>query len=218
MTRIHILGGSGYAGSHLVREAAARGHDVVSFSRTIPDNAPADVTYRAGDLLDDDVLASAFDDADVVVSALSAARGPLSDETTYRSLVRRAADLAAQRGVRLGIIGGAGSLLDAPGGQRLVDTPDFPDIAKPEALITAAVFDEIRTHEDPRLDWFFVSPAANFGSHAPGPRTGQYRIGGDIVLRDQDRRSELSGPDLALAVLDEIEKPAHHRQRFTIAY
>lgn len=37
MTRIHVLGGTGYAGSRIVREAAKRGHQVVSYSRSIPD-------------------------------------------------------------------------------------------------------------------------------------------------------------------------------------
>lgn len=36
MTRITVLGGTGYAGAHIVRIAAERGHEVVSFSRSEP--------------------------------------------------------------------------------------------------------------------------------------------------------------------------------------
>lgn len=222
MARIHVLGGTGYAGGHLVRTAAARGHHVVSFSRKPPaaDNTDTvdtgDITYRFGDVLDDAFLASAFDGADVVISALSA-RGPLADGG-LRVLLRNAADLAADRQVRFGVIGGAGSLLTEPGGPRYVDTPEFLDIARPESLELADVLDDLRISEDERLNWFLVSPAGEFGAHAPGEATGHYRIGGDVLLRDDHGDSAISGADLALAVIDEIENPTHHRQRFTVAY
>ena len=67
-------------------------------------------------------------------------------------------------------------------------------------------------------DWFFVSPAAAFGSYNPGQPTGKYRVGGDILLTDESGKSEISGADYALAFVDEIEHPAHHRTRFTVAY
>lgn len=50
MTRIHVLGGTGYAGSRIVCEAAKRGHQVVSYSRSIPDKQTPGVEYRAGDV------------------------------------------------------------------------------------------------------------------------------------------------------------------------
>src|SRR3546814_13242114 len=68
------------------------------------------------------------------------------------------------------------------------------------------------------VGWFLVSPAIVFGSHAPGDATGHYRVGGYVVLRDDNGVSAISGADLAVAVVDEVEKPVHHRQRFTVAY
>src|SRR3546814_18460294 len=68
------------------------------------------------------------------------------------------------------------------------------------------------------VGWFLVSPAIVFGSHAPGDATGHYRVGGDVVLRDDNGVSAISGADLAVAVVAEVEKPVHHRQRFTVAY
>lgn len=217
MTRIHILGGTGYAGGHLAHTAAARGHDVVSFSRTIPQDASPDVTYRTGDVLNDDLLSVAFDDADVVISALSA-RGPLANSATFAALIRKATDLAVERGTRFGVIGGAGSLRTGPDGPLLVEAPGFPAVARPEALVMTQVLDQLRAIQDDRLDWFFVSPAANFGAQAPGQATGHYRIGGDVILFDENGNSEISGEDLALAITEEIETPTHHRQRFTVAY
>ncbi|ROZ63779.1 NAD-dependent epimerase/dehydratase family protein [Kocuria soli] len=217
MTRIHVLGGTGYAGTHLVREATQRGHQAVSYSRSLPDAPVEGVDYRTGDVLDDAFLASAFADADVVVSALSP-RGPIGDEHTFRELVATAAEIAADTGVRFGMIGGAGSLLTEPGGSRYVDEPDFIEEARPESLILASVLDDLTANTDERLDWFFVSPAAEFGAHAPGTARGHYRLGGDVLLRDADGVSAISGADLALAIVDEIERPAHRQTRFTVAY
>lgn len=217
MAHIHVLGGTGYDGTKIVRVAAERGHAVVSFSRTRPEKEIPGVTYRTGDVLDDAFLEAAFDDADVVISSLSAI-GPFSEEGKLRALLRKAAGIAAERGVRFGVIGGAGSLLVEPGGPRLVDTPDFMEVAKPMALELAGALDDLEAVQDERLDWFLVSPAANFGGHAPGRATGHYRIGGAVLLRDAQGNSELSAADLALAVVDEIEKPAHHRKRFGVAY
>ena len=49
------------------------------------------------------------------------------------------------------------------------------------------------------------------------PSAGTYRLGGDVLLRDADGVSTISAADLALAVLDEVETPAHRRARFTAA-
>jgi putative NADH-flavin reductase len=47
--------------------------------------------------------------------------------------------------------------------------------------------------------------------------TGSYRTSDDVVLRDGDGTSYVAAPDLALAVLDEVERPAHSRKRFHVA-
>jgi putative NADH-flavin reductase len=65
------------------------------------------------------------------------------------------------------------------------------------------------------LDWFFVSPPADFGAWHNTPDKGEYVRGGDVLLRDADGTSTISAADLAIAVVDEIETPAHHRRRFT---
>src|SRR3546814_8140999 len=124
MTRIHILGGTGFAGGHITREAAARGHQVVSFNRTRPQGDIANVAYQVGDVLNDAFLASAFEGADIVISALSP-RGALEGEGKLRAVLAKAANLAAERGIRFGVIGGAGSLLVAPVGPRYVDTAEL---------------------------------------------------------------------------------------------
>ncbi|WP_428833562.1 NAD(P)-dependent oxidoreductase, partial [Pseudoclavibacter helvolus] len=113
--------------------------------------------------------------------------------------------------------GGAGSLFGAEGGPRLADTDGFPEPVKPEAAEMAGVLDDLRASA-PELDWFYVSPAAAFGSWAPGEATGDYRVGGDILLTDANGDSNISGADFAAAILTEIETPAHRRARFGVAY
>ena len=113
---------------------------------------------------------------------------------------------------RLLVVGGAGSLEVAPG-KRLVDQPDFPAQWKDGALRTAAFLDQLVN--EGRLDWTFVSPAAML---APGERTGNYRVGGSQLLTDSDGESRISLEDYAVAMLDEIERPQHHRNRFSVAY
>ncbi len=214
MARITVLGGTGYAGSHIVVEAARRGHEVTVVARKAPVTPVADVTYAEGDVLDPELLATIVANADVVVDALSP-RGAL--EGHLLEVDGRLAAAADANGVRIGVIGGAGSLLVSPEGPMLADTPAFPDAVKPEAAERAACLELLRASAD-SLDWFFVSPAASFGAWTPGEHTGVFRIGGDVLLSDAEGRSEISGADLAQAIVDEIETPTHRRTRFTVAY
>jgi putative NADH-flavin reductase len=216
MARIVILGGTGYAGTHLAQEAVARGHDVLALSRTTPERVLAGVSHRAGDVREEAFLAEALDGADVVISALSP-RGDMADLEAFRSLIGTVGRIAREKGVRLGVIGGAGSLLVAEGGPKFVDTPEFPQEFAEEPRVLDAVLQDLR-ESDQDLDWFFLSPAAGFGSYAPGERTGSYRLGGDVLLTDENGESHISGADLAIALVDEIETPAHRRTRFTVAY
>jgi uncharacterized protein len=216
MARIIVLGGTGFAGGHIVAEAARRGHDVLAVSRTAPATLPDGAAHRAGDLRDEALLDDVLTGADVVV-ATSSPRGDLAERGVLRAAYADLARLAAAKGVRLGIVGGAGSLLVAEGGPKLVDTPEFPADYIDESRELDAVLGDLRSAADD-LDWFFVSPAAAFGAYNPGEATGTYRIGGDLLLSDEDGNSDLSGADLALAVVDEIETPAHRRARFGVAY
>lgn len=214
MARITVVGGTGYAGSHIVREAAARGHQVRSLSRTAPAEPVDRVTYLTGDVLDPAVLAGAVTGTDVVVETLSP-RGALEGKLV--GVVQQLAVAAQAAGVRIGVVGGAGSLLVAEGGPAVAETDGFPDEFTAEAGELAQVLTDLRG-SDPALDWFLVSPAGSFGAWAAGEHTGTFRIGGDVLLMDEQGESRISGADFAQAFVDEIEAPAHRRQRFTVAY
>jgi len=214
MARISVFGGTGYAGGHIVAEAARRGHTVTSVSRHAPDQRIDGVDHLEGSLLDADTRAKALAAADVVVVTV-APRGDMAG-AVHAGVAALAAD-AERAGVRLGVIGGAGSLDVTPGGPRLFDTPDFPAEYRPESLEMAAVLDDLRATPE-SLDWFYVCPPAAFGAFAPGEARGTHRVGGDVLLTDDEGNSFIGGADFGTAVVDEIEQAAHRRARFTVAY
>ena len=214
MARISVFGGTGYAGSNIVAEAARRGHSVTSVSRSLPEQRADGVDHVEGSLLDADTRAKVLADSDVVVVTV-APRGDMAGKV-HPGITALAAD-ADRAGVRIGVVGGAGSLHVAEGGPRLFDTPDFPADYKPESLEMAAVLDDLRATPE-SLDWFYLCPPAAFGGFAPGKARGTYRVGGDLLLTDEEGNSFIGGADFGTAVLDEIEQPAHRRARFTVAY
>lgn len=213
MARIAVIGGTGYAGSHIVAEAVDRGHTVVSVARKVPAERVPGATYVEGTILDVPGLIAELEGVDVVVSAV-APRGDMLGHV--RPQITELIE-ALPEGVRVGVIGGAGGSLTAPDGPRLVDTEAFTEEYRPEALEAADVLEDLRRSAASR-DWFYIHPAGGFGAWAPGERTGTYRDGGDVLVVDEQGESYISGADLAVAVLDEIEDPKHRRERFTVGY
>lgn len=109
------------------------------------------------------------------------------------------------------VVGGAGSLEVAPG-VTLVSTPEFPAAYTDEATKGGVFLDLLRQEKE--LDWTFLSPSALFFD---GPRTGTFRLGKDQLLTNE-KGSSISFEDYAVALTDEVEKPKHSRQRFTVGY
>ncbi|KHS90970.1 3-beta hydroxysteroid dehydrogenase [Pectobacterium brasiliense] len=203
MSHIALIGASGDAGSRILKELSDRGHTVTAIARH-PEKIVSlpNVTAKQGDALDKDALVALFKGHDAVVSAVKFGS---SDPAILIAAVKTA-------GVkRYLVVGGAGSLEIAPG-QRLIDQPDFPDAYRPEASRGAAFLDLLKQEKD--LDWSFLSPSAEF---VPGQRTGTFRLGKDTLLSN-DQGSSISFEDYAVALVDEIENPAHSRQRFTVGY
>ncbi|MFI5086206.1 MAG: NAD(P)-dependent oxidoreductase [Actinomycetales bacterium] len=214
MARITVLGGTGYAGSAIVREASRRGHDVTSVSRSAPSQPLAGVSYVAGSVLESELLAAAVAGRDVVVEAVSP-RGDMAGKV--EGFLDTLISLTAGTSTRLGVLGGASSLLIAPGGPRLFDVSDIPDENLPEIKTGLALLERLKAAPED-VDWFYVSPPAEFGAWAPAEETGAYRLSDDVLLRDETGRSTISAADLARAILDEIEQPKHRRRRFHAAH
>jgi len=148
---------------------------------------------------------------DVVIAATRPAPGRESEFViTTKALLTGLADT----GVRLLVVGGAGSLtVPGSGGRTLREAPDFPAELSDIALAGAEQLAAYRAESG--VDWAYLSPAALM---EPGERTGRYRLGTDELLVDAEGNSKIAVEDLAVALLDEAERPAHHRTRFTAAY
>jgi putative NADH-flavin reductase len=203
MSHIALIGASGSAGSRILKELSDRGHRVTAIARN-PERiaARAGVTAVKGDAQDLQGLASTLRGHDAVVSAVNFTS---SEPHTLIEAVR------ASGVKRYLVVGGAGSLEAAPG-QRVIDLPDFPEAYKAEASRGAAFLEQLK--QETELEWTFLSPSAEF---VPGERTGQFRLGKDALLSNE-HGSRISFEDYAVALVDEIEHPAHIRQRFTVGY
>jgi putative NADH-flavin reductase len=201
--KVAVIGATGQAGSQIANELVRRGHTVTAIVRN-PDKVPADprVTPAKGDVFDSAHLASLLKGHDAVVSSV---HFTASDPRKLIEAVRAS-------GVRRYlVVGGAGSLEVAPA-KKLIDTPEFPAAHKTEAGAGGAFLDILRQENE--LAWTFLSPSALFFE---GERTGKFRVGGDQLLT-HEKGSSISFADYAIAMVDEIEKPQHVRQRFTVGY
>jgi uncharacterized protein len=200
---IALIGATGNAGSRILTELTSRGHIVTAIVRN-PAQVPANPRVKSakGDVHDATGLAVLLKGHDAVVSSV---QFTASDPRKLIEAVR------ASGVKRYLVVGGAGSLEVAPG-LKLIDAPNFPSQYKAEAAAGGAFLDLLRAERD--LDWTFLSPSAMF---VPGERTGKFRLGKDQLLANE-KGSSISFEDYAIALVDELEKPDHSRQRFTVGY
>jgi uncharacterized protein len=201
--KVALIGASGAGGSRLLAELTHRGHQVTAIARH-PENVAIlpGVTARKGDVFDKAGLVALVKGHDAVISSVhfTASDPKLLIEAVKESGVKR-----------YFVVGGAGSLEVAPG-VKLFDTPQFPSAYKAEATKGGEFLDLLRKEKE--LDWTFLSPSAVIG---PGERTGKFRLGKDQLLT-HDKGSNISWEDYAIAAVDELERPAHIRERFTVGY
>lgn len=213
MTRIALIGASGFVGSAILKEAVARGNAVTALVRH-PEKVERldNVIAIKADVFDTEALAKQLAGHDIVISAFNP--GWEADNIRQRHVEgSRAITEAVKKAQikRLIVVGGAGSLY--VNGAQLVDSPDFPAEWKEGALGARQALNDLRAETE--LEWSFVSPAIML---EPGERTGQYRLGGDEPVFDANSNSKISVADLAVAILDEAEQGRHIRKRFTAAY
>ena len=211
--RVLLFGVTGFTGGNLARELIGRGHEVLGTARSITDaQIPDGVIAVAANIFDEDAVAALAEDVDVIAVAIA----PLTEDGPLSDAVPGLLAVAAQRGARLGMVGGASSLLRTPDGPRIIDD-GFPEEWRPGAQALIDTLEALRA-SGTSVDWFVLSPAENYGSYIPGERRDEYRTGTEVVVADEDGRSFIGGEDFAMAFVDELENPTHHRMRFTVAY
>ena len=197
--KIAVYGATGMVGSQIVKESLVRGHEVTAISRKGAEVAGA--TAKAADQADAQAFANVAKEHDVVVLATGPSRTG-GDHGEWLDAMATA--YSNTEGTRLMIVGGAGTLtID---GTRLLDSPEFPEAYRAEATTAAKALELVRQTPD-SVDWTVLAPAPVI---QPGERTGEYK-----VATDSPAGNSISSQDYAVAMLDEIETPAHRRARFT---
>ena len=216
MKEIVLIGASGFVGSAILNEALDRGHKVEAVVRhpekitTVHKN----LVVTQSDVSFIDNVTEVCKGADAVISAYNPGwKNPdIAEETTrvYRVILEG----VSQSGIkRFLVVGGAGSLFVSPG-KRLMDSGVIPESFVPALRALAGIYLNDLVSEK-RIDWVFFSPAGNL---QPGKRTGKFRLGKDDLIVNETGESKISVQDYAVAMIDEVEKPAHHQERFTIGY
>jgi len=204
--KVALLGATGNVGTRVIKELVSRGHQVTALARKVDAvAAQPGVTAKAVDASDTNALAAALRGHDAVISAL---RFATSDADGLIKAVR------ASGVKRYLVVGGAGTLTPPGSDTNLIDSGKIPEAWMPEVGGGARFLGKLKA-EPEDLDWTFLSPSAMFG---PGERTGKFRLAKDELLTDADGKSHISYEDYAIALVDEIEQPAHVRQRFTVGY
>ncbi|SFC94747.1 NAD(P)-dependent oxidoreductase [Pseudoalteromonas denitrificans] len=210
--KIAIIGATGWIGSTVMSEALSRGHQVIAIGRDTRKIENTQVEKYTLDLLSQGGLKEAVAGADIVIASIGG-RALGNHEIVENTAERLLSELPDTHIQRLIWVGGAGSLEVAPG-VKLVTVPEFPVEYKDEAIAQGCAL-EIFRKSNSSLDWLFVSPAAEI---FPGEKKGQYRIGADELLTDNEGNSKISVQDYALALIDEVEQSMHHNKRIGIAY
>ncbi len=212
--KVVLLGATGFVGSALLTEALDRGHVVTAIVRDGEKLEKREgPTAKVGDVYDTAALATLIRGHEAVISAFNAG---WKNPNLYDDQVRGTASIIAAiktAGLKRALwVGGAGGLEVAPG-VRVVDGPDMPDWVKPGSLAMIDALEQLR--EESELEWSYLSPSAELN---PGQRTGKFRLGTDQLLVDATGQSTISVQDYAVAMIDELERPTHVRQRFTVGY
>jgi uncharacterized protein len=218
--KIAILGSTGFAGGFILTEALTRPElDVTAIVRNPDAVTPHErLTVVKGDVFDTPSLTEALRGHDAVVHAFHPGRGVDMAGIYDQCVAGHAAIIAATRAAgvpRLVCVGGAASLM-TPEGKEYLDSSHWDkefDPYRNAILGTRALYYQLKPVTD--LDWVFLAPSAWL---RPGKRTGIFRTGKDDMLFAPDGTSSISNEDYALALIDEVITPKHHRERFTVGY
>jgi uncharacterized protein len=209
--KLIMFGPTGMIGSRILNEALQRGHTLTAITRD-PSRfsfSHKNLTVVAGNALDPASVATLAKGHDAVLSAMGP--GGSSAETIVQAAQALIGGLS-QAGIRrLIVVGGAGTLDVAPG-VRLMDSPDFIEEYRPLAV---AHLEAYNAYKASNLDWSFVCPAAEI---APGERTGNFQVGADHLLTNENGESRISAEDYAIAFMDEVEQSKYIHHRMTVAY
>ena len=212
--KIILIGSTGFVGSHILEEALERGHEVHAILRDINKMTKThpNLFLIKADVMEEAELEDIFNTGyDAVISAYNPgwSNPDIYNDFIlgYKSILNALNDAKLKRII---IIGGAGSLI--MNGSKLIDDNKFPKAIYNGAKAASDLLDTLYAEED-FLDWTMISPAINL---IDGKRTNTFKLGKDSPVFNSENESVISVQDLAAAAVNELEKPEHIRERFTL--
>ena len=216
MANVLLIGATGFVGSAVLNELVSRGHKVTAVVRNIEKVAKSELVDAVKeDVANVDAIAKLAEGKDAIISAYNPGWTNPDIATLISENYPKILSAAKKRGVeRLLIVGGAGTLFCAPG-LRVVDSGVIPEEIMGGVRPLGDFYLNTLMNEND-IDWVFFSPAGVFDQQ--GKKTGNYRLGKDDLIVDAEGNSHISVQDYADAMVNELEKPAHHKERFTIGY
>ena len=216
MANVLLIGATGFVGSAVLNELVSRGHKVTAVARNIEKVAKSELLdVVKEDVANVDAIAKLADGKDAIISAYNPGWTNPDIATLISENYPKILSAAKKSGVkRLLIVGGAGTLFCAPG-LRVVDSGAIPEEIMGGVRPLGDFYLNTLMNEND-IDWVFFSPAGVFDQE--GKKTGNYRLGKDDLIVDAEGNSHISVQDYADAMVNELEKPAHHKERFTIGY
>ncbi len=211
-----LIGATGFVGSAILNELVNRGHKVTAVVRNVEKLAGrAGVEAVQADVADVDAIAKLAEGKDAVISAYNPGWMNPDIARLITENYPKILEAVKKSGVkRLLIVGGAGTLFCAPG-LRVVDSGAIPEEIMGGVRPLGDFYLNTLMNEN-GIDWTFFSPAGAFDEK--GERTGKFRLGKDDLIVDENGQSHISVQDYAVAMVDELEKEEHHKERFTIGY
>jgi putative NADH-flavin reductase len=219
MANVVLIGATGFVGSAVLNELLSRGHKVTAVVRHAAKLPKYDnLTAVEEDVANVDAIADIAKGKDAVISAYNPGWTNPDIKHLIEENYPKIVEAVKKSGVgRLLIVGGAGTLFVKPG-LRVVDSGAIPaEIMDGVRPLGDFYLNNLMNEHD--LDWVFFSPAGAFEDADKGQRTGKFRLGKDDLIVDPATGiSHISVQDYAVAMVDELEKPAHHKERFTIGY
>lgn len=216
---IVLYGATGNIGSKILTEALNRGHKVIGVSRT-----PESITVKhpnfstvKGDASDLKSMLAIIKGTDTVIFSV---RGSGPNNYPEESLDYVASKVFIQASRQLGAdaprvihLGGGSTLFNK--GVLALDTRPSTEGTAQHGLVWGHWLALQNYRATTAVKWTVVSPSG--GYDAEGPRTGTYHQGWDEVLVDETGKSKpISHRDMAVAIIDEIEKPKAIKRRMTI--
>ena len=216
MANVLLIGATGFVGSAVLNELVSRGHKVTAVVRNIEKLAKNDLVDAVKeDVANVEAIAKLAEGKDAIISAYNPGWTNPDIATLITENYPKILEAAKKSGVeRLLIVGGAGTLFCAPG-LRVVDSGAIPEEIMGGVRPLGDFYLNTLMNEND-IDWVFFSPAGVFDQE--GKKTGNYRLGKDDLIVDTEGNSHISVQDYADAMVNELEKPAHHKERFTIGY